>query len=116
MRKRISKDWWTYYVKKRQADKKTSIRQMTSKHTPGPWGILSRTNNQFYIQPNICDHVRTKANARLIAASPLLLEACKETYLILIAMWGNKCEGEAKKHLNTLKQAIAHAKGEEVER
>lgn len=60
-----------------------------SKHTPGPWkvGSVAKTagitvwrgtppiNNDY---ARICRNVRNLEDARLIAAAPELLEACKE--------------------------------------
>lgn len=64
---------------------------MEAKHTPGPWR-LSRT--QRYVMdgvaaPWVCEVTERpgwEANARLIAASPSLLEALKEAQSVLAMM------------------------------
>ena len=59
---------------------------MKTKHTPGKWffdaqeNVIERGNGEGYVR--ICDVTKhrpaeTKANARLIAAAPELLEALK---------------------------------------
>lgn len=50
-----------------------------SKHTPSPWiiennDILGASGGIAHVASIFCDHA---ANARLIAAAPDLLEACK---------------------------------------
>ena len=57
-----------------------------TKHTPGPWVIAPHTtvNKEFTVGPAIMDyddvdHDQQDANARLIAASPMLLEVCDRT-------------------------------------
>ena len=56
-------------------------------HTKGPWevegegqdvvGILAVNDNHYVAKLSGWEHSRQDANARLIAASPDLLEACK---------------------------------------
>ena len=118
---------------------------MTSKHTPGPWEIGKNTNEKgdLYIWKAgnyFGDHAIAtvhgeiqesgKANARLIASCPELLEACKEALLVLQSLpdWeeiedvvGYTDNGEDSEPFtlhasNLLQQAIAKAEGEEVER
>jgi hypothetical protein len=58
-----------------------------SKHTPGPWSISIGGNyicgdSLRWRETIICevnmDHKRARANARLIAAAPDMLEACEQ--------------------------------------
>ncbi len=56
-------------------------------HTPGPWAESDRVNTIGYMPICITDkdympiaEVRGQENARLIAAAPELLEACKLAY------------------------------------
>ena len=77
------------------------------KHTPGPWKVCkTELSNDYYITAQ-CEHERavvcelsmiegnsignTENNARLIAAAPELLEACKASLktLELKKKWGN---------------------------
>lgn len=65
-----------------------------TKHTPGPWAITDEHNKSIFIegQPDEwarlfcevskddCDTETAKANARLIAAAPALLEALEALY------------------------------------
>ena len=71
---------------------------MDTKHTPGPWSVQSQgTNEHMWILGPEPDNLfvaklgsamgfqdanpqETLANARLIAAAPMLLEACKEMH------------------------------------
>lgn len=58
-------------------------------HTPGPWHIEKSRGNRFVVRdkdnnvPGVCtvydygEHGPAEINARLIAAAPDLLEACK---------------------------------------
>lgn len=45
-----------------------------SKHTPGPWKIVKSKFGDLSIKSEV------EANARLIAAAPELLEACKRAF------------------------------------
>lgn len=79
---------------------------MTSKYTPGPWrAIAEDIINGSYLEPSvITDGDRptqtiaviriglegSEANARLIAASPDLLEACKELRVRLIELFNRR--------------------------
>jgi len=85
---------------------------MENKHTPGKWVtkesmVYSETGNGKTIA-----NVDTEANARLIAAAPELLEACKN-----VAKWhreNDSGEGElfGLDFITTCISAIAKAEGE----
>lgn len=70
------------------------LNNMTTKqaHTPGPWNIENQSeiinkHNELIAKAWTADYIsweQTKANARLIAASPELLEACKESLDFII--------------------------------
>ena len=92
-----------------------------SKHTPGPWE--RETEDSLYIlhkleDDNCIDVAQVyclgvteeewKANARLIAASPDLLEACKMAYDRLDL---NNGEGEENEFIEQLNKAIIKAGG-----
>ena len=100
--------------------------QAKVKHTPGPWNselINNGTDYQIsskrrYIATlakygnldSKCDDL-DKANARLIAAAPELLEALKD-----VLRWWDSCPlGKEYDGINTkqIKQAIAKAEGKE---
>lgn len=90
---------------------------MGNKHTPGPWYQLSGgfiTNSvllgwagEDHYVCSVGHQKHAEANARLIAAAPELLEACKAACQCLIEI-GN-VEHKAKETYNQLKQAIAEA-------
>lgn len=72
------------------------------KHTPGPWGCNGSTNSEEYqiIAAEggvgwqialVLPGEEISANARLIAAAPELLEACKRLLLIL-GMHSMECD------------------------
>lgn len=84
----------------------------TTKHTPGPWeateiGVIAPTitsHSNFYVAALIDpDNAEDKANARLIAAEPDLLAACKAA---LPALREIEADAEA-----TVLAAIARAEG-----
>lgn len=102
-----------------------------TKHTPGPWKIdgnqvkwidhgkwhcVASVNNKLLTQGG------NEANARLIAASPELLEACKKSYLWLSEQLdyeidqARKDDGEhpyeLEKDCQLLRDAISKAEGE----
>lgn len=85
-------------------------------HTPGPWRIETGggsdpTSHVYADDPNGCaadgdlvtiaDLIENEANARLIAAAPDLLAACKKMRQIASAQFG----------LNEANAAIAKAEG-----
>lgn len=94
-----------------------------AKHTPGPWehrlsmgsvdiihknrliaGVVSNVSIGSNVKKQISDKERT-ANAKLIAAAPELLEACKKTLCLLRENWdGYDAEED-------LEKAIAKAEG-----
>lgn len=85
---------------------------MSGKHTPGPWGIDGNINiwimaGHLHVAtvPRAHDGDWSSANAKLIAAAPDLLEACKQATAILRGD-GAPGWGVAKDILNT---AIAKA-------
>ena len=88
-----------------------------SKHTPGPWVAVARTNAHIEIeapgQPSYsAKKVATvsltnhEANARLIAAAPELLEALKE---LMVA--ADRVSAEPVTWLGKARAAIAKAEG-----
>lgn len=95
-----------------------------AKHTPGPWEwVPGKRSFQGSIEPDICDfgddttYYPTEgappnlANARLIAASPCLLEALEE----LVDLFDGLVSGEYQPDSFTTqpaRAAIAKAKGE----
>jgi len=56
-----------------------------STHTPGPWKARIRRQGSHVTGPDgfSVAHVGTDANARLIAAAPDLLEACRLACLVM---------------------------------
>jgi len=99
-----------------------------TKHTPAPWryeqykdftdreggqiGISANTwGNLCIVYQHCCkDPQEGMANARLIAAAPDLLEACKRVKSIFDAMFGD-CVDDKEGNLEFIKQAIAKAEG-----
>ena len=84
-----------------------------SKHTPGPWNIFNSKIQGTWIDPIglRVDNTRQdnwKANARLIAAAPELLEAC-ETILAEIVEQGDHGDAVWRRMLSEL---IFKVKGE----
>lgn len=99
------------------------------KHTPGPWVapkeqgnlILPKRNwedqqigaiaNGMQILVYPCDTMETEANARLIAAAPDLLEACKWAHQFLVSRKDIPPVGEAAQIFDLIAAAIAKAEG-----
>ena len=81
------------------------------KHTPGPWRVAHLFPFKVYAGMNficdtrldICHTEQDRANARLIAAAPELLDACQ-----MIAKW-MKSEGIAPNRLEVVENAISKA-------
>lgn len=102
-----------------------------SKHTPGEWDVnqFSDLDGDFHVQvvlkSNGCPlaHMyecgsETKANARLIAAAPELLEALQAAKNSLVAFkflpgHGNAWEDSDEENLQAVDAAIAKATGEQ---
>ncbi len=93
---------------------------MSGQHTPGPWAIdwnVSRLDIHAAGQlvatmrrstkdgAPTYDDVEAKANARLIAAAPELLDACREVRLRLLGIAGME------RYVSMLDDAIAKASG-----
>lgn len=106
---------------------------MKTKYTPGPWstfkGYGSHPDLPIFIDAGktkqeslpICQINQTvdtttemaKANARLIASAPELLEALKEAFNYLSQENGKRVKYETDSLLDTLERAIFKATGEE---
>ena len=75
-----------------------------TEHTPGPWEAVAvtpyaqKTNRRWLINPDVAV-CKTDANARLIAAAPDLLEACK--VLIAVAGQCEYCQGSGRDTFDT---------------
>ena len=92
------------------------------KHTPGPWETINlnvyhnyptrqKVADCFVKKPfGVYDGGECEANARLIAAAPELLEACKSALALIQISTDYKDMSTAKE----LMAAIARAEGEEV--
>lgn len=107
----------------------------TQKHTPGPWKLDGRwvtdaatgcvTVAELPVIPAYSEidagDYQNEANARLIAAAPDLLEACKVALTVvkesverLRADWPDSySDGDEYATLQKLQSAIAHAEGKE---
>lgn len=80
-----------------------------SKHTPGPWNVtVNYEDEAFSIDDSlgfpIAIALKIEANARLIAAAPDLLEACK------LAL--SSCEPHSVVH-RKISDAVTKAEGDE---
>lgn len=96
-----------------------------AKHTPGPWEVcphdstrVFRKNdhndkNRLFIDPTTCSPIvgESEANARLIAAAPELLEACKEAVALITNHESGHCR-EFEEAQARLLAAIKAAEGE----
>ena len=85
--------------------------------TPGPWDVYPldlRGGRYWSVKPGIHEAIdiheddNGEANARLIAAAPELLQACKAA---LISMIDDSYYQEFKPVIDTLEAAIAKAEG-----
>ena len=100
---------------------------MESKHTPGPWGIDINSVGEYLISAGpigtpvdylavITNRKRSKANARLIAAAPEMLEALEGLFKECAMMhryWGDGDNAKAADKAESFaRAAIAKAKGE----
>ena len=99
-----------------------------SKHTPGPWGLsemppMARSEGLYWIYSDgrrIADVFQqggeTEANARLIAAAPLLLETSAELIRVIDALREVNVLGDwpvVREALQGLRAAIAKAEGQQ---
>jgi len=89
---------------------------MLDKHTPGPWrstvnewGASVVDNGEQFICYIGSESSEDRANARLIAAAPELLEACERTAGILPELFSWDGDIEFQELLNA---AISKARGE----
>ncbi len=88
-----------------------------AKHTPGPWEAQACQVISLRNRFQVCDTYRgNKADARLIAAAPELLEAAKEGLIMVNELIEEELSGtrfykEYMKRLETIKNAIAKAEG-----
>lgn len=99
---------------------------MTTKHTPGPWIWAGGYRGLYGAGPDnaVLDYVgyegmslgikNEHANARLIAAAPMLLEAGNRVLHSYPTLTGEmECVVVAKSDLDALRAAIAAATGDE---
>jgi len=97
-----------------------AVAQKAARHTPGPWEILgfghiysatainiASTRGSLVLELN-----EMEANARLIAAAPDLLEACKEALAAIQGEWIN--EEDSSRIEAQLEAAIRKATDEAV--
>lgn len=101
------------------------------KHTPGPWTVQferEATNHTEdhrhdildsqakylgrFTRSGMTDYEESKANARLIAAAPELLEALEHTHTWLCEHFGDIGDGSMECLCQEVEAAIAKAKGE----
>ena len=96
-----------------------------SEHTPGPWGIVESASSDDYYELRVeskdgtfvadCDgsgdFEMQRANARLIAAAPQMLEACRAALAELRRRLGESDPG-AYRDIVMLREAIAAATDE----
>ena len=86
---------------------------MTTKHTPGPWhianGVQIRSNRDQIAKIWMMRDGEGRANARLIASAPDLLEA-----LIELADCGAEAWGEDRPCVKWARVVIAKATGEQT--
>jgi len=93
-----------------------------SKHTPGPWKVVegrSGDSIEVFAEKSICemwrrrdDSATVRANARLIAAAPTLLEALKRALGEIDSMKSYDCD-ETEKVRYMIIYAIKRAEGGE---
>ena len=77
---------------------------MSEKHTPGPWGVIAQSEMPESLRLLHVDG--SEANARLIAAAPELLEACRNAKEVF-----DQWDGKPGKIEQRLDAAIAKAEG-----
>jgi len=129
---RCASEGWAFKVVSESEYKEQTV---TTKHTPGPWKIEVDTveGNRVYIHPEArntawlaevnmtppkegtimvgCGTKDPMANARLIAASPDLLEACRAALPVLIDEYGDPAPSHVQHTIDALRAAIAKASG-----
>lgn len=64
-----------------------STNQKAIQHTPGPW-VYKTAGRIRDAKGNLIASVNTIGNARLIAAAPNLLAACKDAAQAISGFWG----------------------------
>lgn len=86
-----------------------------STHTPGPWRVdIHPSGGAWLVRPAVCYEIDNKANARLIAAAPDLLEAA-QLALMIAESWihdqldGTRLLDSALLNLAPVRAAIAKA-------
>ena len=96
---------------------KSKEKQM-SKHTPGPWKITHTALNGYRVSDStgwgvavVLKDVNDKANARLIAAAPQMLEALEMADELIDQLIIDNTDNYAKERAK-IRAAIAAAKGE----
>lgn len=87
-----------------------------SKHTPGPWAVVSghdwHSGQQYGVKDVApLNHTITEANANLIAAAPDLLEAL-ENMMDMIGLSSSSPNPAVRDLIKKSLSAIARAKGE----
>ncbi len=96
-----------------------------TKHTPGPWKVVKWDYEECFsiqdetkyrvagIKPALIEDVEiAKANARLIAAAPELLEALDELAKAFYTLSGNAIQPRFESTMVSAMAAIKKAKGE----
>jgi hypothetical protein len=102
-----------------------SITKQEAKHTPGPWNVTEVDSRVIITDnwakpfggtiaelPHPDTHSYVMENARLIAAAPELLEACK-TALASMQRYGIEQGSREEKEVFIIEQAIAKAEGKQ---
>ncbi len=85
-------------------------------HTPGPWKVADvnphgkAPNRRWLVTPDVAV-AKTAANARLIAAAPDLLEACRAALPAMAAHEETGCDCPDSEAARQLRAAIAKAEG-----
>ena len=89
-----------------------------AKYTPGPWSLSANYHQTQKVVSDSCEIVKLpptevgKANARLIAAAPEMLEALEECYKYWVPAPENYNEHSYFPSIGRIREAIAKAKGE----
>ena len=94
---------------------------MNAQHTPGPWSLgtkdcggyplMSETEGHFCDICDVCEGNESQANARLIAAAPELLAACKRL-MDTVALNLDDTDPQDVEACQMAQDAIAKATGE----